>query len=84
MNYDQLTGILRAIVPPLVAFLAAKNVIPADPSGLWLSAAVAVAAAIWSVFNNQSGKVIQPTISGNPPVNINTPPPPENPNTRKG
>jgi hypothetical protein len=58
VNQDQATGIVRAIVPPLVAYLAAKNIIPVGSADLILSAAVAVAAAGWSIATNKSGKVI--------------------------
>ena len=58
MNYDQITGILRAVIPPLVTYLSVKGLIPADPGGLWLAAATALAAAVWSVFNNTTGKTI--------------------------
>jgi hypothetical protein len=58
MNYDQLTGIIRAVVPPLVAYLAAKGIIPAGSGDAILAALVAIAAAAWSIHNNQSGKTI--------------------------
>lgn len=58
MNQDQLGGIVRAILPPLVTWLAAKNIIPAGSADLVISAAVAVAAAAWSVATNKSGKTI--------------------------
>jgi hypothetical protein len=58
MNSDQLGGIVRAIVPPLVAYLVAKGVIPAGAADSIISAAVAVAAAAWSIVSNRTGKVI--------------------------
>jgi hypothetical protein len=58
MNQDQLGGIVRAVVPPLVTWLVAKNIIPAGSADLIISAVVAVAAAGWSVVNNRTGKVI--------------------------
>lgn len=58
MNQDQLGGIVRAIVPPLITWLVAKNVIPAGSADAIISAAVAVAAAAWSVVSNKTGKVI--------------------------
>jgi hypothetical protein len=58
MNQDQLGGIVRAIVPPLVAWLTAKNIVPAGSADLVISAAVAIAAAAWSVVTNKSGKTI--------------------------
>jgi len=58
MNLDQITGVIRAVVPPLVAYLAAKGYIPAGSADSIIAAAVAVAAAVWSVHNNKTGKVI--------------------------
>jgi hypothetical protein len=58
INQDQVTGIVRAIVPPLVAYLAAKGIIPIGSADAILAAAVAVVAAGWSVINNKTGKVI--------------------------
>ncbi len=58
MNQDQLGGIVRAVVPPLVAYLAAKGIIPAGSADAVISAAIAVAAAIWSYLSNKSGKTI--------------------------
>ncbi len=59
MNYDQITGIIRAIVPPAVAYCAAKGWIPAGSGDSILAAAIAIAAAIWSVQNNKTGKVVE-------------------------
>ncbi len=58
MNQDQLGGIVRAILPPLVTWLVAKNIIPAGSADAIISAAVAIAAAGWSVVSNKTGKVI--------------------------
>lgn len=56
MNYDQFTGVIRAIAPALVGWLAAN--LSSTTQGLIVTALVAVSAAIWSVLNNKSGKVI--------------------------
>ncbi len=56
MNYDQFTGVIRAVVPPLVAWLAAS--LSPDTQGLVVTAIAAVAAAVWSVVNNKTGKTI--------------------------
>jgi hypothetical protein len=58
MNQDQIGGIVRAVVPPLVTWLVAKNVIPAGAADSIIAAAVAVAAAVWSVTTNKTGKTI--------------------------
>jgi hypothetical protein len=58
MNQDQATGIVRAVVPPLVTYLAAKGIIPIGSADAILAAAVAIVAAGWSVINNKTGKII--------------------------
>ncbi len=58
MNSDQLGGIVRAVVPPLVTYLVAKGIVPAGSADALISAAVAIAAAAWSVVNNKTGKTI--------------------------
>lgn len=58
MNQDQATGIVRAVVPPLVAYLAAKGVIPIGSADAILAAGVAIVAAAWSIVNNRTGKVV--------------------------
>ncbi len=59
MNSDQITGIIRAVVPPLCAYLAAKGIIPVGSADAILAAVVAIAAAAWSIHNNRTGKVIK-------------------------
>ncbi len=58
MNQDQLGGIVRAVVPPLVTYLVAKGIVPAGSANSLIAAAVAIAAAGWSVVSNKTGKVI--------------------------
>jgi len=66
-NYDQITGIVRAAVPAIISWLAARGI----EGNAWIDIAVVVVvtvgACIWSVLNNESGKTIQPTLSGRPP-----------------
>ncbi len=57
MNYDQYTGVVRALAPILLGFLISKG-LGADTAGLVVAAVGAVAAAVWSVLNNKSGKTI--------------------------
>ena len=59
MNSDQLGGVVRAIVPPLVTYLVAKGIVPAGSSDAIIAAALALAAAGWSIVTNRSGKTIQ-------------------------
>ena len=58
MNSDQITGIVRAVVPALLAYAVGKGWITSSMGGDITAAAVAVASAIWSVQNNQTGKVV--------------------------
>ncbi|HUZ34177.1 MAG TPA: hypothetical protein VMV19_19035 [Xanthobacteraceae bacterium] len=58
MNQDQLGGVVRAILPPLITWLVAKNIVPAGSADAVISAAVAIAAAGWSIISNKTGKVI--------------------------
>lgn len=58
MNQDQLGGIVRAVVPPLVTYLVAKGIVPAGSADSLIAAAVAIAAASWSIVSNKTGKVI--------------------------
>lgn len=59
MNFDQVTGVLRAVVPAALAWAVGAGYIPAGSVGDITAAVVAVAAAAWSVHNNQTGKVIR-------------------------
>ena len=58
MNNDQLTGIVRAIVPALLAYAVGKGWLTTSMAGDLTAAAVAVASALWSVQNNKTGKVV--------------------------
>ena len=58
MNADMIGGIIRALFPPLFAFLAAKGTLPAGDYGAVITALVALVTAAWSVKTNQSGKTI--------------------------
>lgn len=58
MNYDQFTGIIRAIVPAVVSYIVAKGYLTEDSAATVGAAMLALAAAIWSVLNNKSGKTI--------------------------
>ena len=58
MNTDQITGIVRAVLPAMLAYAVAKGWITTSSVGDITAAAVAVAAAVWSVHNNKTGKVV--------------------------
>ena len=67
MNYDQLTGVVRAIVPALVAYVVGKGWIPAGAASDVAAAIMAVLAAVWSVKNNAPATVIA-TVANMPEV----------------
>ena len=58
MNADQITGVVRAVVPAACAYAVGKGWITSSSVGDITAAAVAVAAAFWSVQNNKTGKVV--------------------------
>lgn len=64
MNYDQATGIVRAIAPTVLAYLAQMGVTLTwwETAGVW--SGLTALACIWSYINNKSGKVIKSTLSG--------------------
>jgi hypothetical protein len=57
MNYEQFTGILRALLPAAMAYAVGKGWIPAGSVADISAAVVAVAAAVWSVVSNKTGKI---------------------------
>ncbi len=60
MNYDQITGVIRVVVPAIISFAAGNHWFDVSTSTEVITAAcVAVAAAVWSVMNNKTGKTIQ-------------------------
>ncbi len=64
MNYDQWTGILRMLVPTVLAFASGKGWIPNEAVGDIGTAVVGIGAAVWTIMNNKSGKVVPSTASG--------------------
>ena len=59
MNTDMVGGIIRALFPPLFAFLVGKGILPAGDYGAVATGFVALLTAIWSVHSNQTGKTIK-------------------------
>ena len=54
MNGAEFTGVLRAVVPALVVWLAAKGWVPPEINVADFGAAlVTVAAAAWSIFSKR-------------------------------
>lgn len=62
MNSDQFTGIIRAIVPGIVGYLAGKGLIPQSSAADFGNALVTIITVLgvsaWSWHNNKTGKVI--------------------------
>ena len=58
MNWDQIGGILRAVIPTASAIGVAKGWYSVDTQALILPALLGVGAAIWSYFTNKPGTVI--------------------------
>lgn len=59
MGTDQFTGILRAIVPAVGAYVAGKGWVPADTATNIGAGIVAILAAIWSWKTNTPGKTVK-------------------------
>ncbi len=59
MNANQVTGIVRAVVPAALAWAVAKGWIGQSAVADVTAAVVTVAAAAWSVYSNVTGTVIK-------------------------
>ena len=59
MNADMVGGIIRALFPPIFAFLIGKGTLPAGDYGSVITAIVALMTAVWSIQTTQSGKTIK-------------------------
>jgi len=59
MNSDMIGGVIRAIFPPVIAYLVGKGTLPAGDYGTVLTGFVSLLTAIWSVHSNQTGKTIK-------------------------
>lgn len=68
MNYDQITSQVRTLTPIVLGYLLSTFHLTDSP---WLDVGVLVVVTagccVWGILNNRSGKVIQPTVTGNPP-----------------
>ena len=56
MDINTLNGILRAIIPAAIAYAVGKGWISQSASADVSTAVLAIAAAMWSVVSNRSGK----------------------------
>ncbi len=59
MNSDMLGGIIRATVPPIIAFAIGKGLLPAADYGSVVTGVISLATALWSVHSNKTGKTIK-------------------------
>jgi hypothetical protein len=59
MGTDQFTGILRAIVPAVVAYVAGKGWLPADTASNVGAGIITVLAAMWSWKTNTPGRTVK-------------------------
>jgi hypothetical protein len=59
MNTDMIGGVIRAVLPPVIAFLIGKGILPIGDYGSVVTGFVALATAVWSVRTNKTGKVIK-------------------------
>ncbi len=67
MDINQINGIIRAVVPAGLAFLVGKGIISEQVVGDILAAALALTAAIWSIYTNAPTQIIT-TAAANPAV----------------
>jgi hypothetical protein len=58
MNSDQLAGILRAVLPAVVAFAVAKGWVGAGSADWLVASVVSIVCAGWSAWTNKPGTVI--------------------------
>ena len=58
MDSNQLNGIIRAVVPALLAFAVGDGLITQDTATQIAAAAVAVAAAVWSWYTNKPSQIV--------------------------
>lgn len=56
MDLNTINGVIRAIVPAILAYVVGKGWISAGSAGDITTAVVAIAAAIWSVRTNVAPK----------------------------
>lgn len=53
MDVNLINGVLRAVVPAIIAYLVGKGTIPAADYGPLLAGVTATVAAAWSIFSNK-------------------------------
>jgi hypothetical protein len=76
MNQDQLTGILRVVVPALCALLASKGISIFGDNGVVVditAAAISLAAVYWSFVKHTDAAKLQSAAGVDPGVKITVP-----------
>ena len=58
MNNDQITGIIRAILAAVGGLMVQRGYVDQQTLTTIIGAVLTLAAAAWSIHNNQTGKVI--------------------------
>ena len=59
MNTDMIGGVIRAVLPPVIAYLVGRGVLPSGNYGSVITGFVALLTAVWSVRTNATGKIIK-------------------------
>lgn len=59
MNSNQIGGIIRAVVPAILAYGVARGWLSQSVVADVTTAAITIAAAIWSVYTNATGTIIK-------------------------
>jgi hypothetical protein len=59
MNTDMIGGMIRAVLPPVLAYLIGKGTLPAGDYSAVITGLVALITATWSVHTNKTGKTIK-------------------------
>ena len=59
MNTDMIGGVIRAVLPPVIAYMIGRGVLPAGDYGSVVTGFVALVTAVWSIRTNTTGKVIK-------------------------
>lgn len=56
MDQNMIGGVIRAVVPPIIAFLVGKGVLPAGDYAGMITALVGMVSALWSIHTNMPKK----------------------------
>jgi hypothetical protein len=53
MDVNTINGVLRAVIPAIIAYLVGKGTIPAADYGPLIAGVVATVAAVWSIWSKK-------------------------------